>query len=279
MNETINLGVINTLQIKRQTDNGYYLEAKNEEEVLLPNAFITEDMKLDDQIDVFIYTDSEDRLVATTQTPFAFKDQFAFLEVVDTLAFGAFVDIGLSKDLLVPRNRQKSKFNVGEKRIIRIIEDEESGRLIGVEKITSYLSKKTKHFKRNDSVKVLIIATTPLGFKVIVDNNYEGMIYKNEVFENLKVGDTKDAFIKTVRGDGKIDISLQAIGNKNKDSGEQKVIDILKENNNFLPLNYKSDPEDIKNTFGLSKKNFKKTLTSLQEKKLIQIEEKGITLL
>lgn len=279
MDKQIELGLLNTLKINRETDNGFYLIAEDEEEVLLPNSYITENMKLGDKIEVFIYTDSEDRLVATTETPKAFRDQFAFLEVIDTAPFGAFVDMGLQKDLLVPKNRQKSPFKVGQKRIIRIIEDEESGRLIGVEKITSYLSKKTKHFKRNDSVNILIMATTPLGFKVIVDNLYEGLIYKNEVFEPLKIGDIKQAFIKTVRDDGKLDISLQKIGVDNTDEINDKIIDIVKENNGFIPINSKSDPEAIKNMFGLSKKNFKKALTELQAQNKLILKENGIALL
>lgn len=279
MNKQIELGLLNTLKINRETENGFYLMAEDEEEVLLPNLYITDTMNIGDEIEVFIYTDSEDRLVATTETPKAYKDQFAFLEVIDRAPFGAFVDMGLQKDLLVPKNRQKTPFKVGERRIIRIIEDEESGRLLGVEKITSYLTNKTKHLKRNDPVDVLVIATTPLGFKVIVDNQYEGLLYKNEVFETLKVGDTKHAFIKTIRDDGKLDISLQKIGIGNSHEINEKIIDIIKENNGFIPINSKSDPEDIKNMFKVSKKNFKKALTELQAQNKLVLKENGIALL
>lgn len=276
MNKQIELGLLNTLKINRETDNGFYLIAEDEEEVLLPNLYITDTMNIGDEIEVFIYTDSEDRLVATTETPKAYKDQFAFLEVIDRAPFGAFVDMGLQKDLLVPKNRQKNPFKVGERRIIRIIEDEESGRLLGVEKITSYLTNKTKHLKRNMPVDVLVIATTPLGFKVIVDNLYEGLLYKNEVFETIKIGDTKQAFIKTVRDDGKLDISLQKIGVDTSDEIEQKILRILEENNGSIPLNTKSDPQEIQEMFGLSKKNFKKALNSLKEKGQITILDDGM---
>jgi len=279
MNKQIELGLLNTLKINRETDNGFYLIAQDEEEVLLPNLYITDTMNIGDEIEVFIYTDSEDRLVATTETPKAFKDQFAFLEVVDTAPFGAFVDMGLQKDLLVPKNRQKSPFRTGQKRIIRVIEDEDSGRLLGVEKITSYLTNKTSHLKRNTPVEVLIMATTPLGFKVIVDNLYEGLIYKNEVFEPLNTGDKKQAFIKTVREDGKLDISLQKIGAKNDADILDKVLEVLEKNSGFVELNSKSDPEDIKEIFGMSKKNFKKSLTTLQEQKKITLKENGISLI
>jgi predicted RNA-binding protein (virulence factor B family) len=278
MEKYIELGLINTLKINRETENGFYLIASDEEEVLLPNQYITDDMNIGDDIAVFVYTDSEDRLVATTETPKAHKDQFAFLEVVDTAPFGAFVDMGLQKDLLVPKNRQKSPFKVGQKRIIRVIEDKQSGRLLGVEKITSYLSNDTAHLKRNTPVEVLVMATTPLGFKVIVDNLYEGLIYKNEVFESLQTGDKKDAFIKTVREDGKLDISLQKIGVKNDDETLCKVIDTLKQNDGFVALNSKSDPDDIQKMFAMSKKNFKRSLTTLKEKGEITTDEKGIYL-
>jgi predicted RNA-binding protein (virulence factor B family) len=278
MEKYIELGKLNTLKINRETENGFYLIAQDEEEVLLPNLYITKSMNIDDEIEVSIYTDSEDRLVATTETPKAYKDQFAFLEVVDTAPFGAFVDMGLQKDLLVPKNRQKSPFKKGQKRIIRVIEDEDSGRLVGVEKITSYLSKDTKNLKRNDPVTVLVMATTPLGFKVIVDNLYEGLIYKNEVFEPLQTGDTKQAFIKTVREDGKLDISLQKVGVKNDDETLSKILEILKQHDGFVALNSKSDPEEIQNMFEMSKKNFKRALNQLQQSNQIVLYENGIKL-
>ena len=244
MNKKIELGKINTLRIERDTDFGFFLipsdskeeildRSETEEyEVLLPNAYIKDEMNIDDEIEVFIYRDSEDRIVATTEHPVALVDEFAFVKVVDTAPFGAFVDIGLSKDLLVPRNRQKNQFNVGEQRIIRIVEDEETNRLIGVEKITSFLNNRTQYLKQNDIVKVMVIAFTPLGYKVVVDNKHEGMIFKNECFTKLFIGDIKKAYIKNIREDGKLDISLQLIGKEqNKNASTQIILDLLKEYN------------------------------------------------
>jgi len=279
INENIKLGVINTLKINRISEPGLYLSSLDEEEVLLPNTYIKDGMDLDDEIDVFIYTDSEDRLVATTESPLGFKDQFIFAEVVDTINFGAFVDWGLKKDLFVPKNRQKTPFKEGEKRIIRIVEDEQTNRLIGVEKIGQFLSKEVEKLKKNDPVKILVVAKTPLGYKVIVDNSYEGLIYKNEIFQDIYVGLKLDAFIKSVREDKKLDISLQPIGKTiAKDINDTKILDILKQNHGTLPYNYKTDPDEIKDIFGLSKKAYKRALTSLQEKNLITIEDSGITL-
>ncbi len=279
MNDQIKLGQINTLRILRETDNGLYLQSTNEDEVLLPNLYVTKEMEFDDTIDVFIYTDSEDRLVATTVKPLGLKDEFVFAKVVDVARFGAFVDIGLPKDLLVPKNKQKNPFEYGDRRIIRIIEDEETNRLIGVEKITSYLSNDTSHFKRNDEISIMIIAHTPLGYKVIIDNNYEGIVYKNEVFEKLHTGDIKKAYIKDVRSDGKIDVSLQPIGSKQStDAAVDKIVEILEKNNGYLPYTSKSDPDSIQKIFGLSKKNFKKSLQTLITDEKIELVDGGIKL-
>ena len=279
INEYIKLGEMNTLRIDRVTEPGIYLTSQDEEEVvLLPNAYITEDMKIDEVIDVFIYTDSEDRIVATTLTPKAMKDEFALLEVVDTAPFGAFVDIGLPKDLLVPKNKQKNPFHVGEKRFVRVIEDEETGRLIGVEKFNSYISRDLSKFEVNDEVEILVFAKTPLGFKVVVNNDYEGMLFHNEIFENIYSGVTKRAFVKNIREDGKLDIVLQKVGSKSGDDTQEKILSYLRKNSGFAPYTYKSDATEIKKIFGMSKKNYKATLTKLIESKKIELQEKGIRL-
>lgn len=277
INEYINLGEINTLKITRITDNGYYLNSKDEDEVLLPNAYINNDMKIGDIIEVFIYTDSEDRFVATTETPYGMKNQFIVANVVDSVDFGAFVDWGLPKDLFVPKNKQKTPFKVGDKRIIRIVEDEKTSRLIGVEKITSYLSNETKHLKKNQEVDILVFAKTPLGFKVIIDNTYEGMIYNNEIFSKIDIADSLKAYIKTVREDKKVDVSLQAIGKeKAGDINTKKIIQLLEQNNNELPYNYKTDPKTIQEIFAISKKAYKRALTTLIENGIISTNENGI---
>ena len=275
----IEVGFINKLKIVRETDNGLYLEDKAHEEVLLPNAYVTANMEFDSLIDVFIYRDSEDRLVATTLMPKAFRDQFIYAKVVDVAPFGAFVDIGLPKDLLVPKYKQKRAFEVGQSRVIKIILDEETDRLIGVEKFEKLLSKNTHQFKRDDKVNIFIGYKTDLGYKVIVNNNFEGLIFENEVFEELKLGETKEAYIKNIRDDGKLDIALQPINVKNSGINENKILTLLEDANGTLPYNYKSDATDISNIFGISKKNFKKALTNLIENKKIILTQTGISLL
>lgn len=276
MNQTIELGRINTLRIDRFTEPGAYLAAEDGGDLLLPNQYITDEMKLDQEIDVFVYTDSEDRIVATTAKPKAMRDQFGFFEVVDVAGFGAFVDWGLPKDLFVPKNRQKTPFKVGDRRILRIVKDDQSDRLIGVEKIIQFLSHKPQGYRVNTPVKLLVIAKTPLGFKVIVDDNFSGMIFTNEIFEKIAVGATLEGYVKLIRSDGNFDISLQPIGSAKADKASAKVMKVLDENKGILPYNYKSDAALINSVFGLSKKNFKHALTTLIDGGKIEVNETGI---
>jgi predicted RNA-binding protein (virulence factor B family) len=272
----LELGLINTLLIDRLTTPGAYMMAQDGNDVLLPGQYLTNDMKEGDLLDVFLYTDSEDRLVATTLTPKAKLDEFALLEVVDVAGFGAFMDWGLSKDLLVPNMFQKTRFEVGEKRFIRVIYDERTHRLVGTEKLGDFFERKITGLHPNQEVKILVIAKTPLGFKCIVEDKYEGLIYHNEIFEKISLGDEKKAFIKTIRKDGNIDLNLRKPGSKKSGGSHEKVLALLKENKGIMPYNYKSDAELIKDVFGLSKKEFKRTLTSLQEKKKIEVKDTGI---
>jgi len=278
MNQSIELGKINTLKIVRFTEPGAYLAAEDGEDLLLPNQYITEAMELDQEIDVFVYTDSEDRFVATTAKPKAMIDQFGFFEVVDVAGFGAFVDWELPKDLFVPKNRQKTPFKVGEKRILRIVKDDQSERLIGVEKIKQFLSHEVEEgYYKNRPVTLLVMAKTPLGFKVIVDNKYSGMLFTNELFEKVAVGDSKKGFVKEVRKDGNMDVALQPIGTEaKKDIATDKIMMLLEAKKGILPYNYKSDADLINSVFGLSKKNYKRALTTLIDAGQIEVTETGI---
>ncbi|WP_152020858.1 CvfB family protein [Aliarcobacter butzleri] len=271
MNEKIEIGKINTLKVNRVSEPGIYLISGDETEVLLPNAYVEKSMLVDSLLDVFIYTDSEDRIVATTLKPYLYLHEFAFLKVVDTAKFGAFVDIGLPKDILVPKNRQKSSFNVGSYKVLQLQLDEKTNRLIASEKYD--LLKKIRNLEKNDEVEIILYSKTPLGYKVIVNNRYEGMIFHSEVFENLKIGDRKRAYVKNVREDNKLDISLQKIGQKIVDD---KVFEVLEKNGGKLNFTYKSEAEDIKEVFGISKKSFKASLTKLLSENKIILEENCI---
>ena len=276
---TLDFGRINRLRLDRFAVPGAYLSAGDGSDVLLPNQYVTDDMQIDDVLDVFVYTDSEDRPVATTDRPVAMRDEFGFFEVVDVAKFGAFVDWGLPKDLLVPKNRQKTPFRVGEKRFLRVVKDEQSDRLVGVERIGKYLSHSPHGYHPNKEVKLLVIAQTPLGFKVIVDDTYEGVIYANEIFEPVAVGDERTGYVKTVRADGHFDVALQPVGKAARaGSDKAKILEPLEAAGGSLPFNSKSDADLIARTFGLSKKAFKRVLVQLQESGEIEVKETGIFL-
>jgi len=276
LNPHLNLGVINTLRVDRQTPHGIFLMAEDGKDVLLPGQYVTDEMVEDTLIDVFLYTDSEDRLVATTLTPKAMLDEFALFEVIDTAPFGAFVNWGLPKDLLVPKQLQKTPFKIGEKRFLKVVYDEKTHRLVGSEKLGDFFQKRIKGLHTNQEVNILIITKTPLGYKCIVEEKYEGLIYHNEIFENIELGDKMKAYIKTIRKDGNVDLLLTKPGSKKTGGSHEKVLNVLKQNNGVMPYNYKSDAELIKDAFGLSKKDFKRSLTKLQSDGKIEIKDTGI---
>ncbi len=277
-NEYLELGLINCLRVDRHTDPGIYLMAEDGNDVLLPQAYVKDEMIEDSLLEVFLYTDSEDRLIATTLKPFAMLNEFALLEVVDVAPFGAFMNWGLLKDLMVPNMFQKEPFRVGDKRFVRVVYDERTHRLVGTEKLGDFFERKVKGIKPAQEVNILIISKTPLGYKCIVEEKYEGLIYHNEIFENINLGDKKKAFVKTIRKDGNIDLNLRKAGSKKSGGSADKVLELLKQNNGIMPYNYKSDAGLIKDVFGLSKKDFKRSLTALSDAKKIEIKENGIYL-
>ncbi len=274
----LELGEINTLKIDRLTTPGAYMMAQDGNDVLLPGPYLTQEMKEGMLLDVFLYTDSEDRLVATTNKPTAMLDEMALFTVVDTAPFGAFMDWNLSKDLLVPNMFQKTPFKVGDKRFLKVIYDERTHRLVGTEKIGDFLEKKVVGLAANKVVEILIIQRTPLGFKCIVNDKYEGLIYHNEIFETIEIGEKRTAYVKSVRKDGNIDLTLRKPGSKKSGGSDEKVLALLKEAKGIMPYNYKSDAELIRDVFGLSKKEFKRTLTSLQDTGKIEVKDTGIYL-
>ncbi|MDD3055058.1 MAG: S1-like domain-containing RNA-binding protein [Aliarcobacter sp.] len=272
INEHIYVGELNTLAVNRVSEPGIYLISDDQTEVLLPNAYVTKSMEIGSFLDVFIYTDSEDRLVATTLKPYVYLYEFASLEIVDNMKFGSFVDIGLPKHILVPKNKQKSRsFDVGERKVLQLQLDDKTDRLIASEKYN--LLKEIKDLEKNTEVQIILYSKTPLGYKVIVNNSYDGMIYHTEIFENLKIGDKKRAYVKNIRDDNKIDISLQKSGEKV--SGD-KIFDLLEKEGGKLAFTYKSEAEEIKEKFGMSKKAFKASLTKLLAENKIILEENGI---
>ncbi|HIO90824.1 MAG TPA: DNA-binding protein [Campylobacterales bacterium] len=276
MNKIIQVGKYNKLLIDRDSDYGFYLVAKDESAVLLPNSYITDDMNIGDEVEVFVYKDSEDRIVSTTQIPYLIAGEFEFLEVVDKSDFGVFVDIGLLKHVLVPKKMQKGSLRVGQKYLFALSVDISTNRLVADMRIHKYLSHDTALAEHLKAVDILVIAKTPMGYKVIVNNTHEGMLYNNEIFQTVKITQKLKAYVKKVRDDGKLDISLNPIGKNKTDTNSQTLLDRLKIHNGLLSYTYKSDADDIKKMFGMSKKAYKASLTKLIEDNQIVLDEKGI---
>jgi predicted RNA-binding protein (virulence factor B family) len=274
--EYLELGLLNCLRVDRHTPHGVFIMAQDGKDVLLPQSYVTDAMVEDSLVEVFLYTDSEDRLIATTLTPTAMLDEYAVFEVADIAPFGAFMKWGLAKDLLVPNMFQKTPFKLGEKRFLKVIYDERTHRLVGTEKLGEFFYRRVKGLNPNDEVNILVISETPLGFKCIVNDKYEGLIYHTEIFEPIHLCDEKKAYIKTIRKDGNIDLVLRKPGSKKSGGSAEKVLELLQENKGIMPYNYKSDAELIKDVFGLSKKDFKRALTTLQDDGKIEVKDSGI---
>jgi predicted RNA-binding protein (virulence factor B family) len=274
----LQLGEVNELIIIRITDHGWFLEDEEQNEVLLPNRFVTEEMKANDKIEVFLFKDSEDRITATTQQPLISLNEFACLKVKDVNKFGAFLDWGLDKDLMVPFSEQHNKMNIDEQHVVRLVHDEKTDRLFATARLNKYLEFDHLTVKLNEEVEIIILEETDIGFKAIIEDAHLGLIYKSDVFQPLKKGDKMKAWIKLIREDGKIDLSLQKFGYGNIEPSSQKVLDVLKENDGFLPLHDKSNPQEIIDSLNMSKKTFKKSIGNLYKQKLIKLEDNGIRL-
>lgn len=275
----IQLGVINRLRINREMPQGYYLMSlTDQEEVLLPNKYITDTMAIDQEIDVFVYTDSEDRVTAVTDTPKIMLHEFAYLTVKGVSPFGAFLDWGLEKDLFVPFRNQTKKMLEGESYVVYMYEDEESDRLVATAKYGQFIKEEVEDLNDGDEVDILVEGRSDLGLKVIVNGLYRGLIYENEIFKRIDVGMSTSAFVKKVREDGRLDISLEPQGVISIEPNAQKILSYLKMNKGSINLTDKSDPELIKSYLQMSKKNFKKALGSLYKQRLVNLLENGIEL-
>lgn len=274
----IKIGDYNTLKVVKEVDFGIYLDGGEEGEILMPSKYVPEGTKPDDEIEAFIYSDSEDRLIATTEKPFAKVNEFALLKVKAVNKFGAFLDWGILKDLLVPFREQKADMIEGYSYIVYIYLDEKTNRLAASAKINKFLKTETPAYEINDKVNILIESKTDIGYKAIIENEYSGLLYENEVFKNIKKGDRLKAFVKKIRDDDKIDLALQKSGYDQIDGISETILQILKDNKGFVAANDKSSPEMIKSLFGISKKSFKKAIGSLYKQRLISFKDDGIKL-
>jgi predicted RNA-binding protein (virulence factor B family) len=266
------LGKINTLKVSRKTDHGFYLLDKLGNEVLLPNAYVTDQIKIDDEIEVFIYTDSEDRLVATTERPYIQLNEFAVLKAIDINRFGAFMDWGLPKDLLVPFSEQSCRMERNKSYLVYLKKDEKTERLVGSNKEHKYVEIKDIPLEPNQEVELLIYQESELGMNAIVDGKYKGLIFNTDIHKPIKIGDKIKGYVNQVRTGGKIDLLLEPKGYKNIiDKNSSLVLKKIIENKGSLQLTDKSSPEEIKKILGISKKAFKKTIGNLYKQKMIVI--------
>ena len=275
---SIELGKFNQLEVVKEVDFGLYLDGGDEGEILLPTRYVPEDCKVGDMLNVFLYLDIDERLIATTLTPLVQVGQFACLEVSWVNQFGAFLNWGLMKDLFVPFSEQKMKMQVGRSYVVHAHVYEESYRIVASAKVERYLSKDMPDYAPGEEVDILIWQKTDLGFKAIIDNKYSGLLYENEIFRALETGMQMKAFVKQVREDGKVDLILQKPGFEKVDDFSKTLLEYIREYGGRINLNDKSPAEDIYDTFGVSKKTFKKGVGDLYKKRLISLHENGITL-
>jgi uncharacterized protein len=272
------LGKINSLRVLRNATCGMFLGDDSGQEVLLPNKYVPEDLDIDNLIDVFLYTDSEDRIVATTLTPKIFLHQFAVLEVKDVTKIGAFLDWGLEKDLLLPFSEQQRGFRKGDKVTVCLCLDEKTDRLFASAKINECTSRElTVH--EGEEVDLLIDRESELGWQVIINDRHTGLIFSDKIFKPLRKGDRVKGFIDNIREDGKVDVSLQKKGYSQVEDSQALLLKKLQENNGVLYLTDKSDAKLISQELGMSKKVFKKCVGTLYKQRKIKIESDRIVLL
>ncbi|MBR2161357.1 MAG: GntR family transcriptional regulator [Bacteroidaceae bacterium] len=275
---SILLGKYNQLEVVKFVDFGLYLNGGDDGEILLPKRYIPEGTKEGDLLNVFLYLDNEERLVATTQTPLIQVGEFGYLEVSWVNQYGAFLNWGLMKDLFVPFREQKMRMVQGKSYIVYCYQDEESFRLMASAKVDKFLSKDRPPYEAGEQVNILIWQKTELGFKAIVENKYAALLYDSEIFQPLHTGMQLKAFVKQVREDGKIDLILQKAGPRKVDDFAETLLKYIREHNSFTSFNDKSDAEEIYQTFGVSKKTFKKAVGELYKMRLIILQPDGIRL-
>ena len=279
----VKVGRTNVLRVVKRLPFGAYLSPGSSkgfdvEEILLPKRYEPEDIKVGDLIKVFIYFDSEDRIIATTETPLAQVDECAYLKVVDVNNVGAFMDMGLMKDLFIPYAEQETPMVVGESYVVHLHLDEHSGRIMGSSKLDKYLLEESHYHKAGQAVDLQIFAKTDLGYKAVIGSTYQGLLYNNEIFQEVNIGDKFKGFIRGVRSDKRIDLSLQQATEKTRGGLANQILDFIAEQGGTTTLTDKSSPEEIQKQFKVSKKAYKKALGALYKRRMIDIEKDKISL-
>lgn len=274
----IKIGDYNLLKVLRSVEFGFYLD-DGAEGILLPKRFVPEGLKAGDDIKVFVYHDSEGRLIATTQHPKGVVGEIVKMKAVTVTNQGAFLDWGLMKDIFVPKSKQVSGMRQGAEYLVKIYIDEQTGRVAATEKIEPFLSNENLTIKEKDIVDLIVYRRTDIGYLVIINNNHTGVLHFNEIYQTIGVGDKLTGFIKTIRPENKIDVAAGKPGYNRVEGEAEKIVRLLSENNNYLPYNDKSDPEEIYSFFGISKKAFKMAVGTLYKQEKITLTKTGIQLI
>lgn len=271
------IGEYNTLTIQRIVDFGAYLKL-GDQDILIPGKWLPEGAEPGQELRVFVYTDSEDRIIATTMEPKAVLGEIAALEVTAITPFGAFLDWGLEKDLLLPKAEQHRPVRTGEKVVVKICLDYKTDRLVAVSKLAPFTEPASEDLVPGQEVDLLITQITPLGYQALTDGKYSGLLYKNEVFEPLSVGDRRKGFIRKVREDGKLDVNLKPFGKQGMQTDRDKVLEKVTESGGKLPLGDKSGADEIMEVLNMSKKSYKRAIGILYKERKIDISDQEIRL-
>lgn len=272
------VGQYNTLKVTRKVEFGFYLDDGGEG-ILLPKRFVPKSLKIGEELSVFVYHDSENRLIATTQKAKAVVGDILKMKVVSVTGLGAFLDWGLMKDLFVPKSKQIVSMFEGKEYLVKLYIDEQTGRVAATEKIDSLLQNDQLTVKEKDIVDLVVYRKSDLGYVMIINNLHTGILHSNEIFTTLQIGDRMQGFIKTIRPDQKIDVVLGKPGFQKVEDEAEKTIRLLVENDGYLPYHDKSDPQEIYDFFGMSKKTFKMTTGNLFKQQKIAFTKTGIQLI
>jgi predicted RNA-binding protein (virulence factor B family) len=271
------VGEYNTLKVVKEVDFGLYLDG-GKDEILLPKRYVPQGLKTGDEISVFVYHDNEGRLIATTDKPFASVGEMAMLEVADVTPHGAFLKWGIMKDVFIPVAYMEHRMRKGDKRLVMLVIDAQTGRVTATEKIDQFLTNLDLTVKEGEEVDLLIFQKTDIGYKVIINSKHTGVLHYNEVFKDLETGDKLRGYVKKIRPGNKVDVSPGVKGYSRVMSEEDKVMEVIRNNNGYIPYNDKSDPESIYAFLGMSKKTFKMILGALYKKRLIEFTQTGTKL-
>ncbi len=272
----IELGRTNLLPIEKETRVGLYLADQENNSILLPNKYVPETYELGEELEVFCYLDNEERPVATTLRPFVYRDEYAFLQVAEVNEVGAFLDWGLEKHLLLPFREQRIPVKAGQWCVIFCYLDPKSSRLVASTRLNRFLDNSELDLRRGDEVSLMVSRQTEIGWEVIVNGRHKGLVYANEVYRKLTIGDKLIGYVKKVREDNKLDISLELSGHRKLEPSAQIVLDKLEENSGVLKLHDRSDPQEIRDQLQMSKKTFKKAIGVLYKARKITIKPDGI---